>query len=54
MDLMTLIALCAVVYAVIAFIVFVERGQRRIPIAVCESVWSAIGNCSPVTTYRFA
>ena len=41
MDLFSLIALCAVVYAVIAFIVFVERGQRRIPIQYAKRL---VGN----------
>ena len=41
MDIMTLIMLCGVVYAVIAFIVYVERGQRRIPIQYAKRL---VGN----------
>jgi preprotein translocase subunit SecY len=41
MSLFKLIALSAIVYAVIAFIVFVERGQRRIPIQYAKRL---VGN----------
>ncbi len=41
MDLFDLLALGAVVFAVIAFIVFVERGQRRLPIQYAKRL---VGN----------
>ena len=41
MDLFALILLCVVVYGVIAFIVFVERGQRRIPVQYAKRL---VGN----------
>ncbi len=41
LDLFDLLALSAVVFAVIAFIVFVERGQRRIPIQYAKRL---VGN----------
>jgi preprotein translocase subunit SecY len=41
MSLFTLLALLGVVYGVIAFIVFIERGQRRIPIQYAKRL---VGN----------
>ena len=50
MDLFDLIALGGVVFAVIAFIVFVERGQRRLPIQYAKRlVGNRVGRLSRLT-----